>query len=552
VVLDDPSVSRRHALLTVSGRITVEDLGSTNGTAIQGRKLAPGEKGVLALGTVFEVGSATLVLQRTTALGGRAHRTPTDMPGTVVRDPTMKRLYEMLDVVAPTGLSVLILGETGVGKEVFAEALHRLSSRVGAPFLKLNCAALPESILEAELFGYEKGAFTGATQTKVGLFEAADGGTLFLDEVGEMAPSTQTKVLRALESGEVMRLGSSATRKVDVRFISAANRDLRKLVASGGFRADLFFRLNGITMTLPPLRKRPEDVLPLAEVFLARSARKLAKPAPRLGEEARKALGSHPWPGNVRELRNVIERAGRPLSGRDPDAGGPPASRGGDRDSGGAGAGVVGHTAPGAARGRAGDDASAAPAGVTRAEGKAGGVRARADPRGAGEDHREPDAGGEAARHRPAHADQEDGPLRHRAARGPMVGAPSPTTPGTSGISVRASVRCSRKARPLEGHHRGKDMKLFLHATVGCGGGLLRTAAVLPRAQVGRVPVPPVMLDVRILEAAVVFRRLVEEVGEGCHVRGSSSRRFPLAAGKPRPDLLDQPGVPVRILERGE
>jgi transcriptional regulator with GAF, ATPase, and Fis domain len=309
VVIDDPSVSRRHARLTVSGRITVEDLGSTNGTAIQGRKLAPGERGVLALGTVFEVGSATLVLQRTPLPGARSHRTPAEMPGTVVRDPAMKRLYEMLDVVAPTGLSVLVLGETGVGKEVFAEALHRRSSRVGAPFLKLNCAALPESILEAELFGYEKGAFTGATQTKVGLFEAADGGTLFLDEVGEMAPSTQTKVLRALESGEVMRLGSSTTRKVDVRFLSAANRDLRTLVAEGRFRADLFFRLNGITMTLPPLRKRPEDVLPLAEVFLERAARKLGKPSPRLGEEARRALEGHPWPGNVRELRNVVERA---------------------------------------------------------------------------------------------------------------------------------------------------------------------------------------------------------------------------------------------------
>ncbi|HTS81201.1 MAG TPA: sigma 54-interacting transcriptional regulator [Myxococcaceae bacterium] len=309
VVIDDPSVSRRHAVLTVASRITLEDLGSTNGTSIQGRKLAPRDRGVLALGTVFEVGSATLVLQRTTALGAPSHRTPAEMPGTVVRDPAMKRLYEMLDVVAPTGLSVLILGETGVGKEVFAEALHRRSSRVGAPFLKLNCAALPESILEAELFGYEKGAFTGATQTKVGLFEAADGGTLFLDEVGEMAPSTQTKVLRALESGEVMRLGSSTTRKVDVRFLSAANRDLRKLVASGGFRADLFFRLNGITMTLPPLRKRPEDVLPLTEVFLERSARKLGKPPPRLGPEARAALQAHPWPGNVRELRNVVERA---------------------------------------------------------------------------------------------------------------------------------------------------------------------------------------------------------------------------------------------------
>ncbi len=309
VIIDDASVSRKHALLTVSSRITLEDLGSTNGTSIQGRRLVPGERGVLALGTVFEVGSATLVLQRTNALGAPTHRTPVDMPGTVVRDPAMKRLYDMLDIVAPTGLSVLILGETGVGKEVFAEALHRRSSRVGAPFLKLNCAALPESILEAELFGYEKGAFTGATQTKVGLFEAADGGTLFLDEVGEMAPSTQTKVLRALESGEVMRLGSSSTRKVDVRFLSAANRDLRKLVASGGFRANLFFRLNGITMTLPPLRKRPDDVLPLAEVFLERVARKLGKPPPRLGDEATKALEAHPWPGNVRELRNVVERA---------------------------------------------------------------------------------------------------------------------------------------------------------------------------------------------------------------------------------------------------
>src|SRR5262249_34413173 len=218
----------------------------------QARKLAPGERGVLALGTVFEVGSATLVLQRTTALGARSHRTPPDMPGTVVRDPAMKRLYEMLDVVAPTGLSVLIMGETGVGKEVFAEALHRRSSRVGAPFLKLNCAALPESILEAELFGYEKGAFTGATQTKVGLFEAADGGTLFLEGVGERAPRPHTRLLRARESGEVMRLGTSPPRKVDVRFIPAANGALPKLVAPGGFRAALFFRLNGITMPLPP------------------------------------------------------------------------------------------------------------------------------------------------------------------------------------------------------------------------------------------------------------------------------------------------------------
>src|SRR5262244_917005 len=230
VMLDDPSVSRRHALLTVAGRTTVEDLGSTNGTAIQGRKLAPGERGVLALGTVFEIGSATMVLQRTPTPGTRSHRTPTDMPGTVVRDPAMKRLYEMLDVVAPTGLSVLILGETGVGKEVFAEALHRRSSRVGAPFLKLNCAALPESILESELFGYEKGAFTGATARKEGRIERAHHGTLFLDEVGELTPAVQAKLLRVLQEGEFERLGGTETLEVDFRLVAATNRDLEASV----------------------------------------------------------------------------------------------------------------------------------------------------------------------------------------------------------------------------------------------------------------------------------------------------------------------------------
>jgi two-component system response regulator AtoC len=309
VVIDDPSVSRQHARLIAGNRFSLEDLGSTNGTAVMGRKLAPGERAGLTFGEVFEVGSATLLIQRAVPVGARTRGPEIDTGEAVVRDAAMKRLYGMLDIVAPTSLSVLILGETGVGKEIFAEALHRLSSRAAAPFLKLNCAALPDSILEAELFGYEKGAFTGATQTKMGLFEAADCGTLFLDEVGEMAPSTQTKVLRALESGEVMRLGSSSTRKVDVRFISAANRDLRKLVSTGVFRADLFFRLNGITMTLPPLRKRPDDVRPLAMHFVERAARKLGKPPPRLGEEAAQAIAAHTWPGNVRELRNVIERA---------------------------------------------------------------------------------------------------------------------------------------------------------------------------------------------------------------------------------------------------
>jgi two-component system response regulator AtoC len=309
VAIDDPSVSRQHARLTTGAGFFVEDLSSTNGTRVQGTKVVGGERVRLELGAAFELGSATLLLHRGTPLDGSAKRRVVTWGEAVVHDPVMKRLYGILDVVAPTLLSVLILGETGVGKEVFAEALHRHSSRAKAPFLKLNCAALPDSILEAELFGYEKGAFTGAHQTKVGLFEAADGGTLFLDEVGEMTPSTQTKVLRAIESGELMRLGSASTRKVDVRFISAANRDLRKLVASGTFRADLFFRLNGIALTLPPLRKRVDDILPLAKHFMDRAAQKLGKAAPKLSAEVARVISSHSWPGNIRELRNVVDRA---------------------------------------------------------------------------------------------------------------------------------------------------------------------------------------------------------------------------------------------------
>src|SRR5262249_37331477 len=162
--------------------------------------------------------------------------------------------YAMLDVIAPTPLNVLVLGETGVGKELYAAALHARSNRSTARFLRLNCAALPESILEAELFGYERGAFTSALQSKPGLFEAADGGVVFLGEVGELPAATQAKLLRVLESGEVLRLGSLTPKRVDVRFVAATNRDLRRMVGEGTFRADLYFRLNGMSVTIPPLR----------------------------------------------------------------------------------------------------------------------------------------------------------------------------------------------------------------------------------------------------------------------------------------------------------
>ena len=222
----------------------------------------------------------------------------------------MQRVYALLDVVAPSPLSVLVLGETGVGKEVFAEAIHQRSPRRARELLKLNCAALPESILEAELFGYEKGAFTGATAAKPGLFEAANGGTVMLDEIGDLPLVTQAKLLRVLETGEVLRIGSVKTTTVDVRFISATNVDLEARVEDGTFRADLFFRLDGISIILPPLRDRPADIAPLARMFAARVAKQLdRRTPPALGDAAIALLERHAWPGNVRELRNVIERA---------------------------------------------------------------------------------------------------------------------------------------------------------------------------------------------------------------------------------------------------
>jgi transcriptional regulator with PAS, ATPase and Fis domain len=207
-------------------------------------------------------------------------------------------------------INVLVLGETGAGKEVLAQAIHRASPRAQKPCLAVNCVALSESLLEAELFGHEKGAFTGAVQAREGLFEAAEGGTLFLDEVGELPASIQVKLLRVLEERKVLRVGSRAPRAVDVRFVSATNRDLWAEVQGGSFRADLFFRLNGMALTVPPLRARPGDIEDLAAQFAARAALEAGRPdVPRISPEARDLLLRHPWPGNVRELRNAIEHA---------------------------------------------------------------------------------------------------------------------------------------------------------------------------------------------------------------------------------------------------
>jgi transcriptional regulator with GAF, ATPase, and Fis domain len=313
VTIDDASVSRRHALIHAGTTPAIEDVGSRNGTRVGGTALARGEKQTLTIGSVIEIGSVVALVQRADSglrakLEGAPPSSAHAAPRPIVRDRAMHELYRLLDVIAPTDLAVLVLGETGAGKDVFTEELHARSPRAKEPLVRLNCAALPESILEGELFGYERGAFTGALHAKPGLFEAADGGTAFLDEVGEMPIATQAKLLRVLESGEVLRLGSVRPTRVDVRFVSATNRELTEEIAAGRFRADLYFRLNGIAVTVPPLRARPADVAALADHFVTEACSRLGKPRYTLDATAHATLGGHAWPGNVRELRNVANR----------------------------------------------------------------------------------------------------------------------------------------------------------------------------------------------------------------------------------------------------
>jgi two-component system, NtrC family, response regulator AtoC len=227
----------------------------------------------------------------------------------VVSDPSMERLYGLVKKVAQTPMTVLILGETGAGKEVVAAEIHRQSPRAAKGFVQLNCASLPETLLESELFGYERGAFTGADKKKQGYFEAADGGTLFLDEIGEIPLTLQPKLLRVLEERKLTRLGGTAEVKVDVRLVCATNRDLEQEVGRGRFREDLFFRVSAFTLLVPPLRDRRAEIRPLAERFAVKYARELKQAPSHFSPEAMSLLEAYPWPGNVRELKNAIERA---------------------------------------------------------------------------------------------------------------------------------------------------------------------------------------------------------------------------------------------------
>jgi two-component system response regulator HydG len=225
------------------------------------------------------------------------------------RSPALLKVIHLIDQVAPMKSTVLISGESGVGKELIAEAIHHQSPRRERPLVKLNCGALPEGLIESELFGHEKGAFTGAIQQRKGRFELADGGTIFLDEISEMPPVTQVKVLRVLQEGEFERVGGTQTLKADVRVIAATNRNLEDEVAEGRFRKDLFYRLNVIHMVIPPLRDRLEDIPLLALHFLDKFCLENRRPPMGFSPEALRALKSYTWPGNIRELQNVVERA---------------------------------------------------------------------------------------------------------------------------------------------------------------------------------------------------------------------------------------------------
>ena len=226
-------------------------------------------------------------------------------PHVVAHSPLTAALFQQVALIAPSETRVLITGESGTGKEVVADMLHEWSARAAGPLVKVNCAAIPETLLESELFGHERGAFTGATAQRIGRFEEADGGTIFLDEIAEMSPSLQAKLLRVIQDGKFQRIGSNREIHTDARLLAATNRNLEDEVKAGRFREDLFYRLNVVELNLPPLRDRREDILPLANLFVGQ----LARTRTRLAEATAVCLQNYPWPGNVRELRNAIERA---------------------------------------------------------------------------------------------------------------------------------------------------------------------------------------------------------------------------------------------------
>jgi two-component system response regulator AtoC len=311
VWIDAPTVSRQHARLILEpGAVRVEDLNSQNGTRVNGERLLSAR--ALLYGDVITFGDVTTVLAedlgaepvaespapRSIDLGDR---------NVLVADPAMVHTYTQLERLAPSDLSVLISGETGSGKELAAAALRFWSRRSDKPLVTINCAALPDTLAESELFGYERGAFSGAAVAKPGLFESAPGGTVFLDEIGDLSLVIQAKLLRVLEARRVTRLGSVTERPIDIRLIAATHRDLAADVKAGRFREDLYYRLSVAVVRLPPLRARPRELPLLARRFLSDAARGLGKAPLTLTEGALQRLRAHTFPGNVRELKNLMD-----------------------------------------------------------------------------------------------------------------------------------------------------------------------------------------------------------------------------------------------------
>ncbi|WNG59592.1 FHA domain-containing protein [Archangium gephyra] len=300
LVIQDSFISSRHIKVTRrDGHFHVLDTNSTNGTWLGPVRVFEVQVG---LPTTLRLGQTDLVLESVTPA-----RKELSFHGIIGADPSVKQLVDLIERVAPSSAAVTILGESGTGKELVARALHTCSQRADKPFIPVNCAAISKELIESELFGHEKGSFTGATNARKGAFEEADGGTLFLDEIGELPVDLQAKLLRALESGEIKRVGASKPSNVDVRVLAATNRDLLAASRDGRFREDLYYRLCVVPLHLPPLRNRRSDVLGLAEHFL-----RMYSPrgqTVRLTPEAMERLQQHAWPGNIRELRNVVHRA---------------------------------------------------------------------------------------------------------------------------------------------------------------------------------------------------------------------------------------------------
>lgn len=307
ITMTDDYASGFHCKITQQDeRFFLKDLGSTNGTFVNDQKVLETE---LSHGDTIRIGKAQFSFFLQKEKISIQPKSTDQMDDMVSQDPAMQTVFQLIQTVAPTDATVFIHGETGTGKELVARALARQSNRMSKPFLTVNCGAISKDLIESELFGHEKGAFTSAHQQRKGLFEQAHTGTLFLDEIGELPLDLQAKLLRVLETGEIRRVGASQSIFVDVRIISATHRDLANMVQNKRFREDLMYRLWVIPITLPPLRDRAGDIEKLAEHFLQRDALAIGQPQKKLDDDALTLLTQHHWPGNIRELKNIIQRA---------------------------------------------------------------------------------------------------------------------------------------------------------------------------------------------------------------------------------------------------